>query len=90
LDILSHDPSGPNHANDSGELWPEPTVVFVSFPFTSATDWLAWESSADEVNGFEFTFSDAFDVSVSSGIGPVPFEDFVAVVIYLHLPFDWP
>lgn len=53
-DVFHEDESRSYHANDSCELRPEPPFVRLTFLFACATDGLAGEASADEVNGFKF------------------------------------
>jgi hypothetical protein len=48
--ILSEHVSGSKYANGTGELGPEPTGVVFAFALAGDGDWLAGESSADEVN----------------------------------------
>ena len=85
--ILSKHPSGPEFVDNSEILWPEIALILLAFPLARETVGLARESSANKVNWLEVVGSDFAHVSESDDVGPVRCENFVAVVIYLHLPF---
>jgi len=85
-DILNEDPSGLKFRDNTRELWPEPSTIFRTLPFSRTRNGLAREPAADEVDGFEVVCPAVSDISKSGNAGPVFFKDLRAVVIYLHLP----
>jgi hypothetical protein len=85
--ILSNDPSGPEFRHNSEHFRPEMAVILLASLLPGDTERLAGEPSANNVNWFEVVRSDFSHVSVSLDVGPMLFEDSVAEVIYLHLPF---
>lgn len=62
-------------------------VILLASLLPGDTERLAGEPSANKVNCGEVVRSDFPHVSVSLDVGPMFFEDSVAEVIYLHLPF---
>jgi len=62
-------------------------VILLASLLPGDTERLAGEPSANKVNWFEVVFSDFSHISVSLDVGPMFFEDSVAEVIYLYLPF---
>jgi len=48
--ILKHTPSGPDGSHEPFNFWPEVTVIFRAFSLPGRAEWLAWISSANNVN----------------------------------------
>jgi hypothetical protein len=72
---------------DSTHFRPEMAVIRRAFSLPGNRKGLAGEPSANKVNWFEVVLPDFPHVPVSLDVGPMFFEDSVAEVIYLHLPF---
>jgi hypothetical protein len=88
--VFRKDPSGPKEANNSNHLRPEPARVFRAEAFPGATDGRAGEPPSDEVNAEIIDraakWREPMHISIAGSLRPVPGENLVAVVIYLHLP----
>jgi hypothetical protein len=70
-DVLHEDVSGFQYANGAGELGPEPAGIVGAEPLACIGDWLARESSGQNVNSLDGAPVDGGDVSVDGESGPV-------------------
>jgi hypothetical protein len=79
--------SGSKLPNETGELKPKARASALdSGSFSGLAEILAGESSADEVNGFEFRSGEFSDVSITLYSWPVLCESSSAPVVNLDLP----
>ena len=85
-DVFSHHPSGPNFANDSGELGPEVALIRAGLPLSGDGVWLAGKAPANKVNGGKVCSSNISHVLVSLRVRPVLRQDEAGVFLVLHLP----
>ncbi|HKB50994.1 MAG TPA: hypothetical protein VKC63_06150 [Solirubrobacterales bacterium] len=87
--VLHDDVSRSKLANDPGELGPKTRAGAVdASSSTGATEVLAGEAAADEIDGVELAGSDLPHVLESGGVGEVPGEDGPAEGVELDLPGD--
>jgi len=88
-DVLHKDDAGSNHANDAGELTPEPgACARKASALPGVRQVLTGESPGDDVDRFEFMFCvpcGAY-VVVAARVGPVAREHAAAPLVGLDLP----
>jgi hypothetical protein len=84
--VLKQAPSGPFGGNKGSKERPEVAVIVRASPLPGATERLARVASANKVGARKLVGEGGvLDVAPPGDAGPVPVEDSVAVVIYLHL-----
>jgi hypothetical protein len=85
--VLQHNNSGlefSNHANGFKEQ--SASLAIKSCPSSGVGNILTWETATDDIDAFEVVFADCFDVRFPVDFRPVLCEDFLGIIVYLHLP----
>ena len=77
--VFSKHPSGPELLDNAEILRPEVTVIFRAHSLPGDTEWLAWVTSANNVDWADICGGDFSDIFEAWDIGPVIFEDGSAV-----------
>ncbi len=86
LHVFDDSEGGSKLGKNSCKLWPEPAFVLLRFARTGNGDWLAGESSADEIDSRESCSSNKSDIFKPLGRRPVAFKDSSAIGIFFDLP----
>jgi hypothetical protein len=86
-DVFNEHPSRSQFPHQAGELKPKAAArALDTGAFSGLAEVLAWESSADEIDGFEFRAAKFADIAIALYLWPVLGQYLQAVRIVFDLP----